>query len=82
VKSPPGFQVVRVNGGSISTFAQNRAGNGPASHVGGGGLERPVDIQFDRTGRAMYVVDFGVMTVPATPNPHRATGVLWRITRS
>jgi glucose/arabinose dehydrogenase len=82
VQSPPGYKVVRVHGGNVTTFAQNRAGNGPASHVGGGGLERPVDVAFDRTGRAMYVVDFGVMTVPAIPNPHRATGVLWRITRS
>lgn len=84
VKSPPGFKIVRVNvgTGSITTFAHNRAAApGPASHVGGGGLERPIDIQFDRSGNAMYVVDFGVMTIPAIPNPHRATGVLWRITR-
>jgi glucose/arabinose dehydrogenase len=84
VKSPPGYKVVRVNvgSGSVADFAHNKAeAPGPASKVGGGGLERPVDVQFDRTGNAMYVVDFGVMTVPAIPNPHNATGVLWRITR-
>jgi glucose/arabinose dehydrogenase len=82
VQAPAGFRIVRVSGGRISTFASNRAAApGPASRVGGGGLERPIDVQFDRTGRAMYVVDFGVMTIPAIPNPHRATGVLWRITR-
>jgi glucose/arabinose dehydrogenase len=85
VKSPPGFKIVRVNPGSgkVTTFASNRAAApGPASKVGGGGLERPLDVQFDRTGSAMYVADFGVMTTPLIPNPRKRTGVLWRITRA
>ena len=49
--------------------------------MGGGGLERPIDVKFDRTGKVMYVLDFGIMTVPAAPAPRRGTGVLWRITR-
>jgi glucose/arabinose dehydrogenase len=85
VQSPPGYKVVRVNPstGEVSDFAWNRAAApGPASKVGGGGLERPLDVQFDRTGQAMYVVDFGVITTPLIPNPRKRTGVLWRITRS
>lgn len=84
VKTPPGYKIVRVNigSGSVTTFARNKiAAPGPASKAGGGGLERPVDVQFDRTGEAMYVVDFGIMTMPLIPNPRRGTGVLWRITR-
>jgi glucose/arabinose dehydrogenase len=84
VQKPAGYKVVRVNTatGSVSDFAWNKAAApGPASKVGGGGLERPVDVQFDRTGEAMYVVDFGVVTTPLVPNPRKKTGVLWRITR-
>jgi len=85
VQSPPGFKVVRVNpaNGQVTDFAVNRGGRpGPASKVGGGGLERPLDVQFDRTGKSMYVVDFGVITTPLVPNPRKRTGVLWRITRA
>lgn len=84
VSQPPGYRVVRVDPatGRIASFATNRAGRpGPASKVGGGGLERPTDVQFDRSGTAMYVVDFGVITTPLVPNPRTRTGVLWRITR-
>ena len=85
VQRPPGYKVVRVNPGSgqVTDFAVNRGGNpGPASKLNTGGLERPVDVQFDRTGAAMYVVDFGVITTPLVPNPRKRTGVLWRITRA
>lgn len=86
VISPVGFRVVRVDveTGVIADFAVNREGtHGPASKVGGGGLERPVDAKFDRTGNALYVVDFGVMTVDkGGVSPKIGTGVLWRITRA
>ena len=84
VQTPPGYKVVRVDlrTGAVTDFAWNKAAEpGPASKVGGGGLERPLDVQFDRTGEAMYVVDFGVITTPLIPNPRKRTGVLWRITR-
>ena len=54
------------------------AGRVPVSKVGGGGSIRPLDVQFDRTGEAMYVVGFGVITTPLIPNPRKKTGVLWR----
>jgi glucose/arabinose dehydrogenase len=84
---PVGFKVVRVNveDGTIHDFAINRGGtNGPASWLGERGLERPLDVEFSPDGRALYVVDFGVMLVDdeqgARPQP--GTGVLWRITRA
>jgi glucose/arabinose dehydrogenase len=84
VMAPVGFKVVRVDveTGVVHDFAVNRGGtNGPASRVGAGGLERPVAARFDPAGTALYVVDFGVMTVgPRGPEPRAGTGVLWRIT--
>jgi len=52
--------------------------------IGTGGLERPVACRFDPTGRALYVVDFGVLTEDSQGNPHprQSTGTLWRITRT
>jgi glucose/arabinose dehydrogenase len=83
VSEPRGYKVVRVRpGGQVIDFATNNAARpGPASKVGGGGLERPMDVGFDRSGAVMYVVDFGVVTTPLIPNPRKRTGVLWRITR-
>ena len=82
VKAPKGFKVVRVDtdSGEVQDFLTNRR-PGPASKVGGHGLERPIDVKFDRTGKVMYVLDFGIMTMPAVPAPERHTGVLWRVTR-
>ncbi|MBW3563612.1 MAG: glucose dehydrogenase [Acidobacteria bacterium] len=85
VLNPAGFKVVRVDPGTgvIEDFAVNRGEhNGPASMLGTGGLERPVAVRFHPSGNAMYVVDFGVMTVSDRgPSPKRETGVLWKITR-
>jgi glucose/arabinose dehydrogenase len=85
--APVGFKVVRVetNGGIVHDFAVNRGkSNGPGSLLGTGGLERPVACRFDPTGRALYVVDFGVLTEDSQGNPHprQGTGTLWRITRA
>ena len=85
VLAPVGYRVVRVNveTGVIETFAVNRGDEyGPASKTGIMGLERPVAVRFDNTGEALYVVDFGVMTMGKRgPEPRAGTGVLWRITR-
>ena len=86
VLSPVGFKVVRVEVGEgiVHDFAVNRGEtNGPASFIGGGGLERPTAVRFDPSGESLYVVDFGVMTVgPQGPEPRPETGVLWRIRRT
>jgi glucose/arabinose dehydrogenase len=83
VLHPVGFKVVRVNvdNGVIHDFAINRGPrNGPASKIGGGGLERPVAARFDPAGQSLYIIDFGVLTHPVKqPVPHEQTGVLWRI---
>jgi glucose/arabinose dehydrogenase len=97
VLAPVGFKVVRVNveKGIVEDFAINRGRvNGPASQIGGGGFERPIAARFSPDGSALYIVDFGVMTlgqggkvgVPwakkdSTVEPRRGTGALWKITR-
>jgi glucose/arabinose dehydrogenase len=86
VFAPVGFRIVRVDvsTGVIADFAVNRAdSSGPASKLGLGGLERPVSLRFDASGRTLYVVDFGELVVDGQtliPRPH--TGVLWAITRA
>ena len=86
VLSPVGFKIVRVDvaTGVIHDFAVNKGkSNGPASRIGGGGFERPVAARFDPAGTALYVVDFGVMTMDKKGSkPRKGTGVLWRITRT
>ena len=68
--------------GAMQPFAVNREGRGPATRVGGAGLERPVAARFSPDGRSLYVVDFGVMmTTEQGPVPQPGTGVLWRIWR-
>ena len=83
---PVGFKVVRVDPrtGIVTEFAANKGKkSGPASGLGGGGLERPIAARFDPSGKALYIVDFGILketskgTVPA-----EKTGVLWRVTRT
>lgn len=86
VLHPAGFKVVRVDveSGIIEDFAVNRGKeNGPASKVGGGGLERPVAVRFNPAGDALYVVDFGVLLHDKKgAKPQQGTGVVWKITRS
>ena len=86
VLSPVGFKVVRVDvvTGVAEDFAVNDGDtNGPASWLGSGGLERPVAARFDPAGTALYIVDFGVMTMTEQgPEPRKETGVLWKVTRS
>lgn len=82
VVDPVGFRVVRVNveSGVVEDFAINVEPHGPASLQGNGGLERPISAKFDPSGQALYVVDFGVMTIGEQgPEPREGTGVLWRI---
>jgi glucose/arabinose dehydrogenase len=83
VLNPVGAKVVRVNlqTGVIEDFAVNKGPkNGPATKVGGGGLERPVAARFNPAGDTLFVVDFGVMLHDKQgAHPVAGTGVLWRI---
>ena len=86
VLAPVGYKVVRVDveTGVVEDFALNRAvENGPASWLKSGGLERPVSVQFNPTGDALYIVDFGIMTMESEVGaiPHKKTGVIWKVTK-
>jgi glucose/arabinose dehydrogenase len=82
---PVGCRVVRVDvqKGVIEDFAVNKGKfNGPASKIGGGGLERPIAVRFSPDGQSLYVVDFGVLTQDKKgAKPREGTGVVWRISR-
>lgn len=76
-----GHRVSRIDmtTGNIDVFAINSSGYA-ASHDGGGGLERPIDVVFG-PDQAMYVVDF-VMTPEDEPDEFvPGTGVIWRIVK-
>ncbi|MGC9665317.1 PQQ-dependent sugar dehydrogenase [Planosporangium sp. 12N6] len=78
-----GFRVVSVDpaDGTAEVFMRNPR-PGPASALGTGGLERPVDAAFAPDG-SLYVLDFGVSPV-MNENTHISyghTGVLWRVVR-
>lgn len=83
--APVGFKVVVVDPetGIIHDFASNKGKvHGPASWLKSAGLERPIDVQFTPDGSALYVVDFGVMTMSKDgAHPAAGTGVVWRVTR-
>jgi hypothetical protein len=76
---------VDVGTGVIENFVANKdeGSGGPASKLGTGGLERPIDARFTPSGEALYIVDFGVMSVSQEGfHPYPKTGVLWRMTRT
>jgi glucose/arabinose dehydrogenase len=85
VLKPVGFKIVRVNveNGVIRDFAVNKGKrNGPASWLKTGGLERPLSVKFDPSGRALYVIDFGILGMTTDgPKPQENTGVIWKITK-
>jgi glucose/arabinose dehydrogenase len=85
VSAPVGFKVVVVDpkSGTINDFAVNKGKkNGPASWLKKGGLERPNSAKFNRDKSALYVVDFGVVSINNKKTISRpATGVVWKITK-
>lgn len=82
---PPGFRVVRVDLSirKVENFLVNRQ-SGAVRHPNDGiSPERPVAAAFDPGGRALYVVDFGLVeVVRGAITPVAGTGVLWRISRA
>lgn len=78
----PGFNVQQVNldTGEVSNFIYN-TGNLPASANSGGGLERPIQLEWGPDG-ALYIVDFGVVNFDKTGmNAHPFTGTIWKVTK-
>jgi glucose/arabinose dehydrogenase len=68
------------------TTRREYLGPGELEYVTTSGPRRPVDVRFDRTGHALYVVDIGPIWFaegPKGPEPvaFPGTGVIWRIVR-
>jgi glucose/arabinose dehydrogenase len=84
--NPVGFKIIRVDleTGVSYDFAVNAGKtNGPASMLGTGGLERPIAVRFSPGGEALYIVDFGVLTMTEkSASGREKTGVIWRIRRA
>ncbi len=86
--NPAGSQVVIINPatGQLQTFVSNTPGKGPASRFGmaGKGLDRPFDVKFGPDG-AMYIVDYGVVTIDFSKAPPYSydvnSGAIWKITK-
>jgi glucose/arabinose dehydrogenase len=85
VLAPVGFKVVRVNvdNGVIRDFAINKGKrNGPATWLKKAGLERPISVKFSPDGKALYIVDFGILKMTDEgPQPQTNTGVVWRVVK-
>lgn len=86
VWGPVGFKIVMIDlkNGSNTEFAVNRSKtNGPASLLKTGGLERPIAARFDPEGKALYIVDFGILRMDEKgSHPEAGTGAVWKITRA
>lgn len=84
VISPVGYKVVRVDvtSGIIEDFVVNKE-KGPASRLKNGGLERPVAVQFNPAGDALYIVDFGIVLMGEDQGavPVKETGAVWKVTK-
>ncbi|MGK7391522.1 MAG: PQQ-dependent sugar dehydrogenase [Candidatus Cyclobacteriaceae bacterium M2_1C_046] len=86
VLSPVGYKVVKVdvNTGVVENFAVNRGKeNGPASWLKTEGLERPISVKFNPAGDALFIVDFGILTMTKEGDaiPYKETGVIWKVTK-
>lgn len=76
----PGFKVQQVNlqSGQVTDLIYNKS-KLPASANKGGGLERPIQLEWSADG-SLYIVDFGVVEFDDTGmNAHPFTGVLWKV---
>ncbi len=79
----PGFEVIRVNLDTqeVSDFLVNKSGK-PASVTAGGGLERPMQLEWAPDG-SLFVVDFGVISVTQTGlKAEPGTATIWRMTQN
>lgn len=74
-----GVIIVNPIDGSYSWFLNNK--EIPRSGRKGDGLKRVIDVKFSNDGKALYVLDFGVMEfTDLAPNSIPNTGVLWKVT--
>lgn len=79
----PGFKLQQVNltTGEVSDYIYNQS-NLPASATeDGGGLERPIQLEWGPNGN-LYIVDFGIVEFnDKGMNAHPHTGVLWKVSK-
>lgn len=85
VLAPVGYKVVMadVETGAVYDFAVNKGKkNGPASWLKKGGLERPVAVKFHPSENALYIIDFGILSIEGGKViSKQKTGVIWKITK-
>ena len=71
------------HGGSHGDHADAEEDDGGHGHEPGGsaGPRRPLDVRFAADGSAMYVADFGLLTVDKNGlHTKPGTGMIWKIT--
>jgi glucose/arabinose dehydrogenase len=77
--APTGVIRIAPATGEYEWFLKNK--HKPRAGRGGDGLKRVIDVKFAPDGKAMYVLDFGLLEFTSlAPNAIPYTGVLWRIT--
>lgn len=79
----PGFKVQRVDlsTGEARDFIYNKTGMPSSAPPAGGGLERPIQLEWDNEGN-LYIVDFGVVEFDDTGmNAHPFTGIIWKVSK-
>lgn len=75
---PSGVLIVDPKTGDYDWFAKSK-GKARAGRRGDG-LKRVVDVKFDKDGKSLYVLDFGVWEfADMAPNAIPKSGVLWKI---
>jgi len=75
---PTGVINVDPETGKYSWFVKNK--DQPRAGRSGGGFKRLIDVKFGPDGKALYLLDFGVMEFTGmAPNAIPNSGVLWKI---
>ena len=76
---PTGVINVDPESGKYSWFVKNK--DQPRAGRSGGGFKRLIDVKFTPDGKALYLLDFGVVEFTGmAPNAIPNSGVLWKIT--
>ena len=79
----PGFKVQQVNlsSGEATDFIYNKSQLPSSASSNKGGLERPLQLEWDSEGN-LYIVDFGIVEFnDQGMNAHPFSGVLWKVSK-
>jgi len=80
----PGFKIeqVNLNNGETMDFIYNKSGLPSSASGDPGGLERPLQLEWDGQGN-LYIVDFGRVDFnDKGMKAHPFTGVLWKVSKN